>query len=397
MIRFCKNNIIKLCLASVFLLALSLTSHGQQNRNLTRANAIVDSVYKYYAVPNSPLLREQYPYNENYVADYLGGGENSTRSNPYSYLWPYSGALSAQVAIFESSNDHEIKKEIDNTVLKGLDAYYDKRTPPGYASYVNSAPQSDRFYDDNIWLGIDYTDLYLLTKEKKYLNKAIEIWKFVESGMDEKLDGGIYWCEQRKESKNTCSNAPAIVMLAKLYEATKDKTYLDLAEELYRWTKENLQDTTDYLYFDNIALNGNVEKTKYPYNSGQMIQAGALLFKITQQDSYLVDAQNVAKASYDYFFYDYKQASSGKTIKLLKTSNNWFIAVMMRGFVELYELDHNRSYVDGFQSNLDFAWDNMREQNGLFGSDWSGQKKKDSKSLLDQFALAEMYGKISKI
>ena len=70
---------------------------------------------------------------------------------------------------------------------------------------------------------------------------------------------------------------------------------------------------------------------------------------------------------------------------------------MMRGFVELYELDHNRSYVDGFQSNLDFAWDNMRERNGLFGSDWSGQKKKDSKSLLDQFALAEMYGKISKI
>ncbi len=387
---------MKIFLTGVYLLALSFASHGQ-NKNLVRANELMDSVYKYYAVPNSPLLREQYPYNENYVADYLGGGENSTKSNPYSYLWPYSGSLSAQVAIFESSGDRKVKKEIDNTVLKGLGAYYDKRAPAGYASYVNSAPQSDRFYDDNIWLGIDYTDLYLLTKEKKYLQKATEIWRFVESGMDDKLGGGIYWCEQRKESKNTCSNAPAIVMLAKLYEATNDKAYLDQAEQLYAWTKKNLLDPSDYLYFDNIALNGKVEKTKYPYNSGQMIQAGALLFKLTKQDQYLLDAQNVAKASYDYFFYDYKPASDGKTIKLLKTSNNWFIAVMMRGFVELYKLDHNKLYVDGFQSNLDFAWENMREENGLFNSDWSGQKKKDSKSLLDQFALAEMYGKIGKL
>src|SRR5690606_14160839 len=384
---------MKIVLTAFYFLLLSFASTAQ-NRNLTRANAIMDSVYKYYAVEGSPLLREQYPYNEKYIADYLGGGENASKSNPYSYLWPYSGSLSAQVAIFESSKDPKIKGQIDKRVLVGLDAYYDKRKPAGYASYVNSAPESDRFYDDNIWLGIDYTDLYLMTKDKKYLTKAVEIWKFVESGMDDKLGGGIYWCEQRKESKNTCSNAPAIVMLAKLYEATKDKAYLNLAEQLYAWTKKNLLDTSDHLYFDNISLSGNIEKTKYPYNSGQMIQAGALLFKITQQDNYLVDAQNVAKASYEYFFYDYKQASSGKTIKLLKTSNNWFIAVMMRGFVELYELDHNRSYVDGFQSNLDFAWDNMREKNGLFNSDWSGQMKKDSKSLLDQFALAEMYGKI---
>ena len=49
---------------------------------------------------------------------------------------------------------------MDGMMLKGLDKYYDtKRQPAGYASYVNTAPQSDRFYDDNIWLGIDMADL----------------------------------------------------------------------------------------------------------------------------------------------------------------------------------------------------------------------------------------------
>ncbi|MGO3194727.1 MAG: glycoside hydrolase family 76 protein, partial [Sphingobacterium sp.] len=359
---------MKIFVTTISLLILTFNGFGQENRNLPRANAIMDSVYKYYVVPGSPLLREQYPYNETYVADYLGGGENSSKANPYSYLWPFSGSLSAQVAIFHSSGDKQVKKQIDNTVLKGLDAYYDKRVPAGYASYVNSAPESDRFYDDNIWLGIDYTDLFLLTADKKYLQKAKEIWRFVASGMDEKLGGGIYWCEQRKHSKNTCSNAPAIVYLAKLYQATNDKKYLELAQQLYSWTQENLLDKTDNLYFDNVSLDGTIEKTKYPYNSGQMIQAGALLYKITQQKQYLTDAQNVAHASYDYFFYDYKQPATGKTIKLLKTSNNWFIAVMMRGFMELYGQDANRLYVDGFQANLDFAWEHMREQNGLFNS-----------------------------
>ena len=65
----------------------------------------------------------------------------------------------------------------------------------------------------------------MLTKEPKYLQKAQLIWNFIESGTDDNLGGGIYWCEQRKESKNTCSNAPGSVFALKLFEATKDSAY----------------------------------------------------------------------------------------------------------------------------------------------------------------------------
>lgn len=156
-------------------------------------------------------------------------------------------------------------------------------------------------------------------------------------------------------------------------------------------------DKADHVCFDNINLSGKVDKRKYPYNSGQIIQAGALLYKITNEKQYLVDAQNVAKGAYEYFFYDYKEPSSGKSMKLLKTSDNWFIAVMLRGFVELYHLDNNKIYVNAFQENLDYAWQHMREVNGLFNKDWSGQQKKEPKWLLDQFAIAEMPGKLGTV
>lgn len=381
-----------------FLCVLGLshfTVSAQEGLNFKRATATLEAVYANYAVPNSKLLREHYPFDNKFKADYLGGGENSQKANPYSYLWPYSGSLSAQVARYEAKKSRKIKKEIDETVLVGLASYFDKRAPYGYASYVNTAAPSDRFYDDNVWLGIDYTDLFLLTKDSSYLRNAKEIWAFVASGMDDKLGGGIYWCEQRKESKNTCSNAPSVVYLLKLYEATQEAQYLSEARELYLWTKKNLQDPSDFLYWDNISLSGKVDRTKYAYNSGQMLQAAALLYKITKETAYLTEAQQIAKASHAYFFTDFTP-ETGAPFKLLKTSNNWFLAVMMRGFVELYHQDQDKQYLQSFQQNLDYAWLHMRDNKGLFSQDWSGKKQLSRKALLDQFALIEMYARLAK-
>ena len=82
-------------------------------------------------------------------------------------------------------------------------------------------------------------------------------------------------------SKNTCSNAPGSVLALKLFEATQDSTYFTKGKRLYEWTKATLQDSTDYLYFDNIALDGKIGKAKFAYNSGQMMQAATLLYQLT--------------------------------------------------------------------------------------------------------------------
>ena len=356
----------------------------------------LDSIYKHYGIKGEYLLRENFPYDDSYKASYLAGPDEGKKGNAYSYLWPFSGSLSAQVARYELHKDPKILKEIKTKVLPGLEHYYDKREPYGYASYVKNAPLSDRFYDDNVWLGIDFADLYLNTKDKKFLAKSEEIWRFVESGMDDKLGGGIYWCEQKKESKNTCSNAPAVVYLLKLYEATNKRAYLEKAEKLYQWTKEHLEDPEDHLYFDNISLTGKVNKTKFPYNSGQMLQSAALFYKITKDQKYLKEAQEIAASAHEYFFQD-KALNSGKKIKLFKNSDSWFIAVMLRGFVELYHADKNPLYINSFKDNLRYAWTDLRDEHGLFNKDWTGEKKSAKKWLLDQLAMVEMYARIASI
>jgi len=366
----------------------------KENNNLDRAQILLDSIYAHYSVPNTSLLRETYPFDEEHKTSYQATEEQASQTNPFSYLWPYSGTFSA-VNVLMESDEAKYKPVLDNRVLDGLEEYFDtKREPYAYASYINTAPLSDRFYDDNVWLGIDFTDTYMQTQEEKYLDKAKLIWKFILSGIDDKLGGGIYWCEQKKESKNTCSNAPGSVYAFKLFAATQDSSYFHKGQELYEWTKKQLQDSTDYLYFDNISLEGKIGRAKYAYNSGQMIQSAALQYKLTKDEKYLKEAQKVADASYNYFFYNFT-GKDGKEFRMIKNGEIWFTAVMMRGFIELYHLDNNRTYIDAFEKSLDYAWDNARDEKGLISSDLTGAKPDNKKWLLTQAALVEMYARLA--
>ena len=313
--------------------------------DVERAQQTLDSLYQNYAAPNTCLLRENYPFNQDNKATYLASEEQAKRRNEYSYLWPYSGTSSAVNALLESTGNKKYKKLLENKVLPGLEEYFDTRREPfAYSSYISSQPLSDRFYDDNVWLGIDFTDSYRMTGKQAYLEKAKLIWKFILSGKDDVLGGGIYWCEQKKESKNTCSNAPGAVFALKLFQATQDDAYLKEGKELYEWTKKNLEDPKDHLYFDNISLNKKIGRAKFAYNSGQMMPA-----------------------------------------------------VMLRGFIELYQIDHNKTYLTDFQKSLDYAWHHARDERGLFQTDWSGTDKNEKKWLLTQAAFIEMYGRLGGI
>lgn len=384
------------CIAS--LTGCVSSAQVEPNSNLDRARQTLDSLYLNYSVDNSSLLRENYPFDEQHTVTYLASEEQANIPNQFSYLWPYSGTFSAVNALFEATHDKKYKKLLDSRVLPGLEEYFDtQRVLNAYSSYIRTAPASDRFYDDNVWLGIDFTDTYQMTQEQKYLDKAQLIWKFIESGTDSILGGGIYWCEQKKESKNTCSNAPGSVLALKLFKATNDSSYFEKGKKLYEWTQRNLQDSADYLYFDNIRLDGKIGKAKFAYNSGQMMQSAALLYQLTKNPIYLKDAQNIAKECFNYFFTDFTPATNEEAFRMLKKGDIWFTAVMLRGFIELYQIDKDKTYINAFNKSLSYAWDNARDEKGLFNTDLSGKSKDERKWLLTQAAMVEMYARLATI
>ena len=375
----------------LFCLTSAVGKTPGNTRYLSIADSILSNVLNLYQT-NDGLLTETYPVNPDQKITYLAGGTQQNGTLKASFLWPYSGMMSGCVALYKATGNKKYKKILEKRILPGMEQYWDNsRLPACYQSYPTKYGQHGRYYDDNIWIALDYCDYYQLTHKPASLEKTVALYQYIYSGWSDEMGGGIFWCEQQKEAKHTCSNAPSTVLGVKLYRLTKDTKYLEKAKETYAWTKKHLCDPTDHLYWENINLKGKVSKEKYAYNSGQMIQAGVLLYEETGDEQYLHDAQQTA-AGTDAFFRT-KADKKDPTVKVHKDMA-WFNVILFRGLKALYKIDKNPSYVNAMVENALHAWENYRDENGLLGRDWSGHNKEQYKWLLDNACLIEFFAEI---
>lgn len=375
----------------LFCLTSAVGKTPGNTRYLSIADSILSNVLNLYQT-NDGLLTETYPVNPDQKITYLAGGTQQNGTLKASFLWPYSGMMSGCVALYKATGNKKYKKILEKRILPGMEQYWDNsRLPACYQSYPTKYGQHGRYYDDNIWIALDYCDYYQLTHKPASLEKTVALYQYIYSGWSDEMGGGIFWCEQQKEAKHTCSNAPSTVLGVKLYRLTKDAKYLEKAKETYAWTKKHLCDPTDHLYWDNINLKGKVSKEKYAYNSGQMIQAGVLLYEETGDEQYLRDSRQTA-AGTDAFFRT-KADKKDPTVKVHKDMA-WFNVILFRGLKALYKIDKNPAYVNAMVENALHAWENYRDENGLLGRDWSGHNKEQYKWLLDNACLIEFFAEI---
>lgn len=358
---------------------------------MSRAETTFANIFKYYWSDRVEMMFGTYPNT-------LGTQQepNSPDYNSHAYLWGLGGVLSGFNAIVQCTDNVDFRTTYESQLKRTLLKYYNTtKEPMCFGCFVNS--HDERLYDDAIWVGIDLTDLYSKTKDSWYLDYAKSVWNFVLTGIDDQLGGGIYWKESPRDSKNTCSNAPAVVLALKLYQVTNDASYLETGKEVYKWVKSKLQDPSDYLYWDCIKLDGTVETSKFSYNSGQMLQAAVLLYNATGEEQYLTDAKLLAEACYNYFFENFISNYSGEQFRILKDGKRWFNAIMVRGFLELNKIESNGTYMLAIRKSLDHAWKYTRDtETGLFLKHFSGNEITDNPGdILDQGAIVELFAKLA--
>jgi len=362
---------------------------------MKRTETAFENVYNKYWSEKVELFFSSYPNEKGTPQE-----PTTPKYENHAFSWGFGGLLSAYSAIVKHTVNVDFRMKYESSFKKSLEQYYStKNNIPGLACFVNN--HDDRLYDDAIWIGIDLIDMYETTNNDWYLDYAKIVWSFVLSGKDDVLGGGIYWAENSKDSKNTCSNAPAVVFALKLYKVTAEQMYLDTGIEIYDWTKNTLQDPSDYLYWDNQKTNGTIETGKFSYNSGQMIQAGVLLYKATDDEQYLDDAKLVAQASYEYFFRNFVSGHSGEQFRIINDGHIWFNAIMVRGFIELNNVEKSAVYMTAIKKSIEHAWKYVVDtETGLLNANLSGVSYGNPGEINDillQGAFLEMSAKIAAI
>jgi len=348
----------------LFILIIAFTHlHAQTTSSVyrERVDIISNNIYAYFYDSANALY---------YETDHVRPNEKK-----HSYLWPLC-------ALIQAADEAEIaipSKEYMPPVLKAIGQYYSDIPPaPAYQAYVTKEEKDDRFYDDNQWIAIACIDAYNRTKQQPYLDRAEMIYRFMMTGYDTISGGGLYWKEGDKTTKNTCSNGPGILVALQLYKITNNKNYLDTAMVLYSWVNAHLR-SPQGIYYDNIKLPSlKIDSAIYTYNTGTMLQSNVLLYAITRDKKYLTEAQRIAKAAEKFFY------TNGKL-----PGNYWFNVVLLRGYIELYKVDHNKQQMHFFIDDADRIWNEEKDANNLLG------RNNKRKSLIDQAAMMEIYARLS--
>jgi hypothetical protein len=330
---------LKAVLVQNLLLILCVSAHAQQKDYKQEMQGLYKSIQVNFFIDSIRYYKET--------------AVPAKDSRPVSYLWPLC-------ALLQADNEMELvlpaRKFLapDFTIIQK----YHNQLPPasGYASYTMQYGGGDRFYDDNQWIGITAMDAFRRNKKKQWLETGKEIYRFMMTGYDSTAGGGLYWEEPKKDTKNTCSNGPGIILALQLYQATKQQPYLDTALLLFNWVNAHLKAPSG-LYYDNIkVVSGAVDKRQYSYNTGTMLQSAVYLYECTKDKKYLDQATAIADSSAAFFL-------GAKTFK----DDYWFSAVLLRGYQHLLKYNADTKYILAFKTCLDTALDNSKNEKGLMG------------------------------
>ena len=279
-------------------------------------------------------------------------------------------------------------------------------------------------YDDQMWLARELIRAYRLTGKSEYLTIAVDLTNYVIDGWDCWRDengeeyGGITW-GPGYNSKHACSNAPIIqplVWLHDIFEAedseatytyyyrdTDNKVtskpvkytemYLDFAKKIYAWQKTNLYNHQTHLYYDMLGADnvlqydgsgaarrrahvstGAPSGTAYTYNTGTMLAGAVELLRLTGDEVYKSDIEDLTRYCYTGFSkplhrdgVTYREWPTDATP--LQGFNVWFNNVLMRAYVDAVASPVSSAYSDlalqSFEANLDYAYEHYLKNHML--------------------------------
>ena len=290
--------------------------------------------------------------------------ELQTMREPASHLWKRAGWWNC-ANIFEASLDHHgLTAEEVNDIYKANKFKFRR----GF---------KNRAYDDNMWWAISWLKAYDQFHNKEYLATAENIWKDVNNTWDDKCGGGVRW-QMYIHYKNAITNELFMVLSARLAQHSQNKQkafYTLMAERSWHWFKNSGMINDQYLVNDGLDDNcKNNHGTTWTYNQGVILGGLINLFELTNDSSYLTQAEKMASAS----------------IKALSDSNGILTepcggncngdAVQFKGIYIRYLALMPYFSVDGeihdfIRTNAHAAWSQSHDNQYHFDIPWQGPYK----------------------
>ncbi|MGE5395036.1 MAG: glycoside hydrolase family 76 protein [Candidatus Saccharibacteria bacterium] len=293
----------------------------------------------------------------NSVDSYFNFNNNGDKHFNY---WPQAHALDVITDAYIRTNDPLYKSVIDH--------WYAGVKSKNWNTFLNE------YYDDMEWNALAMLRAYKATGDERYKTASKEVWTDIQTGWNSNAGGGVSWKKDQPYSKNACSNGPACILAARMFQQFGDAKDKEWALKIYGWEKETLFNPANGAVYDNIDSRTNTIQTSwiFTYNEGTFLGSALELYKITGEKGYLNDAIKAA----DYTLNNLVNGND----RLLKNEGDGdgglFKGVFIRYFTQLIllpDLDAGtkKRYVAFFKLNAETLWrTGTNKHEVLFSNYW---------------------------
>ncbi len=231
----------------------------------------------------------------------------------------------------------------------------------------------NQYYDDMEWNALAILRAYKATGDTKYKDAALQIWEYIKVGWNDNAGGGITWKKGMEYSKNACSNGPACILAARLYQEFGDEANKDWALRIYNWERLTLFNAGNGMVYDNINSNtGEINKDwVFTYNQGTFIGSAVELYKILNEKAFLNDAVLAANYTISSLVNNSILKSEGKG------DGGLFKGIFVRYFTDLIQQDRldpttKKRYVQFLKLNAETLWEKGTKRPEIFfGPNWT--------------------------
>ncbi|MDX3409824.1 glycoside hydrolase family 76 protein [Streptomyces sp. ME02-6977A] len=238
---------------------------------------------------------------------YLEHTPRQATDQEHSYLWPFREAAQAAVDMQRLPRTGPAYRQDAAERFDTAELYHTGGERPGYRSYLPAplGTGGDVYYDDNAVVALSQLDQYEETGDARYLRRAEQVVPVVSRAWDgdaaKACPGGMDWYDAPGNTiRATNVTALSAQLAARLYEHTRNRAYLDKAEQWYGWVYACMRKAPG-LYVNDRGDDGSTNETLWTYNSGAMIGTATALYRGTGDARYLEKAVADARGSLAYW------------------------------------------------------------------------------------------------
>ena len=240
----------------------------------TKADSMVNAFIESFMIKNKGVFNDKY------------------QQYAFNAYWTQAHAMDVIVYCYERHKE-------DNRILANKYKNYMSLWYSNKANNYAGASTSDGSYkmfenpytDDMCWITLTLLHMYEATNITKYYTAAKGVFDnyIIKRAKEDEETGGLWlpWNTDAGSGPNACTQSPATLIAAKLYQKNNQEKYLTYAKKLYAYTSKKI-----------VKSDGRVEEPPLTYTQGTFGEACRILYHVT-------DENNTIKNRYKSFAYTY--------------------------------------------------------------------------------------------